>query len=307
MFNNLNIVSNNKALLVHFISVGQGDAVAINLPDNKTMLIDTGPENANVTFTTYLNENVLGSKRNNYVDYLILTHADADHVGGALRFLKNFKVGTIYLPNYFSNTDTFYNLLDYITQNNLNIVENKDGIVIAENNYRIEFFGPLSNTSSNESCPTIRLEYLNKSFLFTADIVAENEEELISTYGNKLKSDVLKVAHHGSKYSSSAQFLSVVDADYAVISCGKNDFGHPADTVIDNLTQQGSTILRTDNNGNILFAVSKNYNLAVLCGKYVITPLKLHVAYLGLLIEIILVIKFIILLTTKTKKGGKAQ
>ena len=100
--NSFNLVTSEKNLLVHFIDVGQADAIAINLPDGKTMLIDDGSKEYNVSYVNYLKENVTSSKTNNKIDYLVLTHADSDHVGGTMKLLKNFKIKTIYMPKIVS-------------------------------------------------------------------------------------------------------------------------------------------------------------------------------------------------------------
>lgn len=92
LFDNFGIVARDDTMLVHFISVGQGDACVIDLPDGKTMLIDTGLKSGNVSYTNYLEENVINDQFNRIIDYLVLTHADADHIGGTLRVLKIFKL-----------------------------------------------------------------------------------------------------------------------------------------------------------------------------------------------------------------------
>ena len=92
MFNKFGVISRKGNLLVHFIDVGQGDAIAVNLPNDEVLLIDAGPKNNNVKFTNYVKQNVLNSKTDLVIDYLILTHADADHIGGAMLLLQEFDV-----------------------------------------------------------------------------------------------------------------------------------------------------------------------------------------------------------------------
>ena len=101
--NEFDLVSIDKNILVHFINVGQADAAAINLPDGKVLLIDSGSESNNTDYVNYLKENVLHTKRNSYIDYLVLSHADMDHVGGTLKLLNEFNVGTVFLPKIASD------------------------------------------------------------------------------------------------------------------------------------------------------------------------------------------------------------
>ena len=112
--NRFNIVSNKDNFLVHFIDVNQADAVAINLPDGKVMLIDNGSKEVNTTYVNYLRENVIHSKRNNYVDYLVLSHSDMDHIGGTMKLLKNFNIGTIYMPKLASNSNGYAEIINYL-------------------------------------------------------------------------------------------------------------------------------------------------------------------------------------------------
>lgn len=302
-----NIISNNQTLLVHFVSVGQGDAFAINLPDGKIAVIDTGPEDSAVTLQNYIQDKVLASKRNKVIDYLILTHADLDHIGGAMQLLNNFKVDTIYMPA-FKDSNSFLELQNFVKNSKIQTKFNENGIKIEQNGYCFEFFGPIENFSnSNESCPVIRLEYLNQSFLFTADIDADIEKALIEKFGARLQSDVLKVAHHSSKYSSSMEFVSAVQPKYAVISCGENGYGHPADAAIENLIAFGAQIFRTDTDGNIVFAVNKFYNLSVNTGDLSIIANNFDICNSFLVVHLILstIVLKIIFTKEKTKHTRK--
>ncbi len=310
LLNGFNVVSNNNALLVHFVSVGQGDAIAMNLPNDKIMLIDAGPISANTTLTNYLQDNVLHSKRNNYIDYLVITHPDQDHFGGAMRIIENFTVGTIYLPKQENTTENGYpELEEYIKNKQITTKVIENGINLSQNGVEIKFFGPFGDViSSNERCPVIKLTYKRKSFLFTGDIDETIEKDLIAKFGEQLDCDVLKVAHHGSKTSSCLEFLQVATPDYAVISCGINGYGHPTDEAINNLKSVGATILRTDIQGNVLFALSNNYNLANLNDDYKITPLKIEIRHIILFVDTIIAINVVVIMLKKddnTKKSRK--
>lgn len=297
---NCDVISAKDSLIVHYVSVGQGDAMAINLPDGKIMLIDMGTVEHSVTFTNYIDDYVLSRNHDKVLDYVVLTHADNDHTGGALRILQNYSIGTLYIPNIDGEASEYYNAKDYWESKSINTQYHTDGTVIKNNDYKIEFFGPLSEDNTNDNCPIIKISYLGYSFLFTGDISSEVEEEFITTYGNILDCDVLKVAHHGSKYSTSINFLNTVTPSYAVISCGVNSYGHPTDTVLNNLDAVDSSVLRTDLDGNIAFVVN-DYGLNYLTNEYLITNIVDYRVYLFVL-DLVLIGNLIIVIIKHKNK-----
>ena len=304
--NKFSVISNDNSMLVHFISVGQGDAIAINFPDGKVMLIDAGPVSSNVSYTTYLNEKVLNSKRSKKIDYFVMTHSDSDHIGGALRLLENFDVETIYLPVITDDTASFTQLYNYIYSHDYNLITSIDATAIKQSDYIVEFFGPVDLEDENNSCQIVRIEYMSHSFIFTGDISSDVEQKYVETYGELLDSDVLKVPHHGSKYSSSVSFLEAVSPKYAVISCGYNTYGHPTSEAISNLTSVGATILRTDNNGNILFAVGNYYDLDLKTRTYSITGSNLDYRILIIVIDAVLIFSAVkSMIVAKKRKNCK--
>ena len=301
---NFKLVSNKDNLLVHFINVDQADAVAINLPDGKTMLIDDGCRDFNVTYANYLKENVIHSKTNNKIDYLVLTHADADHVGGTMKLLKNFQINMVFMPKIMSNSATFQEIYDYVTRN-CNYQVLGEGFQII-NNYEITFFESLNDTNTNDSSQVVKIEYLNKSFLFTGDISTDIEDHYVESYGSELKSDVLKVAHHGSSNSTSQIFLDCVSPKYAVISVGEfNSYGHPTDEVLNRLKSNNITTYRTDEHGNILFVVGKDYDLKIFNNDYYITGLTLDYGIHILIVDVVLLCVAIVIIVKKEKKKSR--
>lgn len=301
----LHLISNNGALIVHFVDVGQGDAIAINLPNGKTMLIDAGPVDANTTLTNYLQTNVLHTKRKNFIDYFVITHPDSDHFGGAMRVLQNFSIGTIFLPDFEKDSNNGYaDLVEFVKTAKISQKTIENNINLSQNGVEIKFFVSTQSQSSNESCPVIKLSYLNKSFLFTGDIDEDIEKSLVTEVGRELDCDVLKVAHHGSKTSSCLEFLQVATPKYAVISCGVNGYGHPTDAAINNLKAVDATILRTDIEGNILFALSNQYNLLNLNENFTITPLTIEIRHLILLVDAGISVA-VVCLMIKNNKGTK--
>ena len=296
-----NIVSSKNNLMVHFISVGQGDAIAINLPDGKVLLIDTGLKETNISYTNYLQHNVLNNSVGDKIDYLMLTHGDIDHSGGAMRVLKNFNVDNVYLPKLDSTSNYYKELKNYVTENFL-FEFLSDEINISGNNYKIEIFNPIESKNPNDSCPLIKIEYMQQSFLFTGDISDSVERQMINNYGYRLDCDVLKVAHHGSGTSTCQEFLDITTPEYAVISVGNNDDGHPTNAVLNRIEHSNINCLRTDVDGNVLFIVGENYNLKNINGKYWITSSSLDYRNLILVVNALILVNII---TIIFKKDGK--
>jgi len=303
LFNHFSVVSKEDNLLVHFISVGSADAIAINLPDDKIMLIDTGSNYSRKDYINYLNNNVLNLKTNKEIDYLIVTHADIDHSGGTLSVLKNYNVKNLYLPELESTSNYYTELLSYVNDNySYEYISSE--IEISGNDYSIEIFGPLEYLNTNDSCPIIKLTYKNKSFLFTGDISSDVEQDFIKEYGDKLDCDVLKVAHHGSKYSTCDEFLGTITPDYAIISV-KEDENHPSDRVLDSLNWVGATTLRTDNDGNIMFVVGEHFDLKYLSGVYSVTGLILDIRFFVLIVDACLIVNIALIIVKKPKNKKK--
>lgn len=298
--NNFALVSNRNNMLVHFIDVGQGDAVAINLPDGKVVLIDSGPSSHNVDYYNYIKEKVISTKRNNKIDYLILTHSDADHIGGALKILNKFNVNTVFMPEIASNSETFLNFYDFATEN-CEIKHLGEECKIINNSYEILFFDTMSSVDGNQSSQILKVKYEDKSFLFMADADKEVEEYLIDKYSKELDCDVLKVAHHGSKTSTGEDFLKVVSPKYSVISVGVNNYGHPNEEVLHRLRNVNSEILRTDKLGNIMFVLGSGYELDYLNESYNITSLSLRIEIFVIVIELILAIYVMVVIVCRKR------
>lgn len=304
---NFNIVSKDDNLLVHFISVGQGDSIAINLPDDKVMLIDTGPY-SNSSCLNYLKEKVLNTSNSNRIDYMVLSHADADHTGGALSVLNEFEVGTLFMPVVEGTSQTYLNLVEYVESNNINATTEFEDLVIETAEYEINFFGPVSYSTTNTSCPIIKLTYNNFSFLFTGDVAISTEELFISRYGDLLDCDVLKVGHHGSRTSTSSEFLEVVTPDYAVISCGQNNsYGHPEQETLDRLENVDANILRTDILGDILFVVDNDFGMAEMDGDYKVSAMKFEFVYFAIVVDGVLMFYMILLFIKNNSNSKKSK
>lgn len=260
-----------KELVVTFLDVGQGDSILITTPSNKNILIDGGtiPKDWS-TFDAgrYVVVPHLKKKGIKILDIVIATHPDIDHIGGLISVLKNFKVDTFLDAGIVSATQTYEELLRMIEKNKINYrIADNDSIQI-DPSIRMEVLSPVSGIpqgDANNNSIVIKLEYGKISFLFTADIAECAEKIYVREYGEKLKSTVLKVAHHGGNSSSSDIFLKSVQPQFAVISCGRNNpFGHPSEEVLERLKSIGTGIYRTDEKGHITVKTDgKEYRIFV--------------------------------------------
>jgi len=235
-------------LTVHFLDVGQGDSEFIELPDGKTMLIDAGESKYGDTIVNYIK--ALGYKK---IDYLVATHPHADHVGGMTKVVQSFSIGSVYMPNAVTTTQTYSDLLTAIKSAGLTIKAAKAGVnMFNSNGLTADIIAPVGTSYDdlNNYSAVIKLTYKNNSFLFMGDAEELSEREITAS----VKADVLKIGHHGSNSSTGQAFLSKVAPKYAVISVGAvNDYGHPAQTTLDKLSAIGAAIYRTDKDGTIVF------------------------------------------------------
>ena len=235
------------SLEVYFVDVGQGDCEIIR-SDSKTMLIDSGTNaGARELVDTVRN---MGITR---FDIVIGTHPHEDHIGGLDTIITNFDIGSIYMPEASTNTKTFSDVLTAIRDNGLTVTSPAAGSTFYLGDACCTVFAPNQQTYSdlNDFSIVIRLDYGETSFLFTGDAQSLSEQEMLAI-GYNLEVDILKVGHHGSKTSTSPEFLEAVSPEYAVIEVGAgNDYGHPHQITLDNLTAANIKIFRTDNNGTI--------------------------------------------------------
>ncbi len=241
-----------RDLKVHFIDVGQGDSVLIQLPNGETALIDAGTKDKNNLVVDYLKKNKIEK-----IDYLIATHPHEDHIGGLPKVIKTFNIGNIYMPEVTHTTNAFEDLILAIQDKGkeIDIVTAGDTLIDLDG-LTFTAFAPeenLSDDNLNNHSIVLKLTYKNNSFLFTGDAESGPEQSMIGK-DYDLKSSVLKVAHHGSDTSTTDQFLKKVKPNHAVISVGSNNkYGHPDQTILDRLNNIGAKIYRTDENGTIVF------------------------------------------------------
>lgn len=247
-------------LTVAFLDVGQGDGIYIESPNGNQILLDGGP-----------NKKILQSLGavmpfyDRSIDLLAVSHSHLDHFGGFLDILKRYLVGGIISSGTLGDTPEYRLLQESLggsTSGRLNlpvkqivvrqgmVIDMGDGVVL-------DVLLPdrdVTKTKPHDGMMVLRLRYGEISVLLTGDVEKNLEDYLVAIYGEKLKSDILKVGHHGSRTSSSETFLGFVSPKYAVISVGqKNTYGHPAKEVLDRLTSLGIQVFRTDQDGTMVF------------------------------------------------------
>lgn len=241
-----------KNMEVHFINVGQGDAILVKTAAGETMLIDAGNRNGSKVVTYLKKQNV------KKIDVMIATHPDADHIGGLDEVLNAFPVKAVYAPKVTHTTQAYKDFLLAVKREKLTIKTATKGVKIPLKGANATIIGPVKSygkTDLNNWSTVVRVVYNKKSFLFAGDAEWKAEQDLL-TSKQVLKADVLKVGHHGANTSSSAAFLKAVSPKYAVISVGKNSYGHPSSSLLNRLKAVKATSYRTDVYGNIVFTTN---------------------------------------------------
>ena len=240
-------------LTVAFLDIGQGDAIFIDAPSGNQMLIDGGPGKS---VLRELSKVMPFYDRS--IDVVIATHADQDHVGGLPNVLKNYKVNIFMEPGLSGPSSSYEELEKMVGNNKSNIkkILARRGMVVDLGDGAIlQILFPVIDppgTNTNMSSIVAKLVYGENEFMLTGDSPIAIEDYLVSLGG--LQSDVLKAGHHGSKTSSSDEFVRAVAPQHTVISAGKNNrYTHPHQEVLDILNNFGIKILRTDELGIIVF------------------------------------------------------
>jgi competence protein ComEC len=244
-------------LQVDYIDVGQGDSTLLQAPDGTDILIDGGPRSAGPTVVAHLqNEGV------DDIEVLVLTHADADHVGGLISVLQSaIPVESVIYNGQDHATLTYQEFLTETQKRGLTPTPAQAGQTYTWGPLDVSVLNPQAtlDAEQNENSVVLLVVYEETRFLFAGDISSETEQVLLDsvtgtlTLRYQLPADVLKVAHHGSQYSSSAAFLEAVGAEVAVISVGAdNPYGYPAQETLERLQAAGAQVFRTDQEGTVV-------------------------------------------------------
>ena len=212
------------------------------------MLIDAGNNDKGTTVQLYLKKQGLTS-----LDYVIGTHPDADHIGGLDVVIYKFDCKKILLPDCTSNTATYRDVLSSMKSKNYTATHPAAGQKFSLGKAQFTITGPVQKyNSTNDNSLSLRLTFMQSSFLFTGDVTQNAEPDLIAK-NKTLQADVLKIAHHGSKYSTTSAFLTAVSPKYAVISCAEgNSYGFPCARVLNLLRKNHVKTFRTDEQGSIV-------------------------------------------------------
>jgi len=249
----------NKNAEIYFLDVGQGDSELVVLPDGVKILIDGGPTNKVIDALA----SVL-RPTDRYIDLIMLSHAQTDHFTGLIDVLKRYRVGAFIYNGRAGTALSWPELTGVIKQDRVPVEVLMAGDKIS---YRDNYFNILApdknfiaNSDLNETVIVTLLQSQNTKILFTGDADAKLEDYLLQRFN--LDIDVLKVAHHGSKFSSSGEFLKNTSPKLAIIEVGKNSYGHPTADALSRLAAVGAQIFRTDKDGTIKLVLdSQNINV----------------------------------------------
>jgi competence protein ComEC len=242
-----------KPLEVVFLDVGQGDSILIQ-KGTKQILIDGGSNGK--TELAELGKYLPYS--DGEIELVIATHPDRDHIGGLVDVARNFKIGKVVTTGAEKDTAVFKEWKDIQEYNRIETLGAIRGDEINFYGSKIRIISPGSSVDAtagdaNNKTVVARFDFGDSSFLFTGDIEAPAEKEILAS-GENVDVDFLKIAHHGSKYSSSDEFLDAASPETAVISVGAdNSYGHPHEETLEKLRSRNINILRTDEVGDIIF------------------------------------------------------
>lgn len=232
---------------IHFLDVGQGDTTLIKCGE-EAMLIDAGENDKGTAVQLYLQKQGIESLK-----YLVLTHPDSDHIGGADVIITKFDIETVLMPDYQKDNKAYEEVADALKAKRKKAYVPKVGEEYGLGNGSFTILAPNGSYSDSNNTSIALLFRLGRTgFLFTGDAEEEAEEDILQN-GLFLHADVYQAGHHGSATASTEAFLAAVDADYAVISCGEdNSYGHPHAEVLNRMRAMGMKVYRTDEQGSIV-------------------------------------------------------
>ena len=268
----------DKNVKIYFVDVGQGDCTLIQTQKRKTILIDGGGSEfgsfdvGESTLLPYLLDRGITK-----IDYMMISHFDSDHIGGLFYIMENLRVDNIIISKQGENSENFKKFIEIMQSNNrggknktnIILVKKGDNIKIDNSSY-FEILFPeeelINDNILNNNSIVAKFVSNNFKMLFTGDIEEIAENRLCELYKgtNKLQADIIKVAHHGSKTSSTFNFLELVKPKIALIGVGaNNNFGHPNREVLERIENLGTHIYRTDQMGEISIVIGNKGNVKI--------------------------------------------
>jgi competence protein ComEC len=243
----------SKNIEIYFLDVGQGDSELVVLPNNVKILIDGGPNNKVVGELSSILR-----PTDRYIDLVILSHPQTDHFAGLIDVLQRYKVGAFISSGRSGPAQSFKDLEKTIRENKIPTIALGEGDKINYLGSRFDVLSPsfnlLQSAKPNDWGLALKMASGGIKALFAGDIDSKIEENLALKYD--LDIDILKVSHHGSKFSSSKSFLEKATPQISVIEVGKNSYGHPTEQTLKNLASIGSQIFRTDRDGTIKLLIN---------------------------------------------------
>jgi competence protein ComEC len=253
---------------VHFLDVGQGDAVALRTPGGRWLLVDAGPRGSDYDAGERRVVPFFRARGVSRLEALVLTHPDADHIGGAPAVLRNLRVERVIEPGVEVGRDLYLELLTEVEREGAAWTAARRGRALRVDGVGIRFLWPDEAAvgrvdEANDASAVALVTFERFTLLLTGDVSDEIEEELLRRDGTLLRAAVLKAGHHGSSTSTSADFLRMVDPELVVISAGRrNRYGHPSPEVVARLRAAGVEIARTDLEGTVSLRVSPERSIS---------------------------------------------
>lgn len=235
---------NTNTLDITYLDVGQADSILIQNKGHN-MLIDAGNNEDGPLLVQYFKEQNITK-----FDYLITTHPHEDHIGGMDDIINNFDIEKIYMPDVTTTTKTFLDVLEAIEKKNMtyDVPNINQNFPLGNTLFQVIYTGNDKKNLNNSSI-ILKATFKNTSYLFTGDATSEVEKKILN---KDIQATVLKVGHHGSKYSTTTDFLNKINPKYAIISVGKNNsYNHPNQVTINKLEKKNIEIHRTDQEGSI--------------------------------------------------------
>ena len=265
----IGVISSSNDLIVYYIDIGQGDSILIQTPDNQFILIDTGSQIYASKVINFLNQLSVTT-----LSAFIATHPHEDHIGGSEEIFNAFEILSVYHPGYYLDTQTYLRFLAAANNEGCPIYTDDDvdpgDYIDISNSITCQILHINKYASNaNDASIVLKVDYGQVDFLFTGDIngdIGDYVESYLVDYWD-VDVDILKVAHHGSRHSSTDYFLDEATPDVAVISCGEgNIYGHPHEEALARLIAHDADIYRTDINGDVTVATN-GYTWEITCGQ----------------------------------------